>query len=290
MTPPPSNAAPSGPVYRGMNRPELDAAYNNSAAVEGSAKIVESWRRQSGRVRARDDAWLDIRYGDRERMMLDYFPCGEHGAPLFAFIHGGYWQRNDKDGFSVFALGPLTRQIDVATIGYTLAPQACLREIVAEISQAIDHLAAHADSYGFDKSRLYVGGWSAGGHLAAMMLGHPGVRACLPISGIFELEPISLNYLNDPLSLTAEEISDLSPIRLVNGRSAPASVVVGGDELPELRRQSEDYAAAARKAGMDVSLRHAEGRNHFTMLEELIEPDGGLTRDLVALIGRTAIR
>lgn len=271
-------------LYRGMDRKALDAAYNNSAAVTGSAEIVAGWREVSAKVRTRPSARLDLSYGERPRMTLDYFPCGVPNAPLFAFIHGGYWQRNDKNGFSVFALGPLAHGIDVAMLGYTLAPEVCLGTIVNEISDSLDHLGSHAGDFGFDSSRLFVGGWSAGGHLTAMMLSHPHVRGGLAISGIFDLEPISLSYLNEPLSLSEDQIADLSPILLIDSSPAPVRVVFGGEELSELRRQSEDYAAAASAAGMIVSLRMAQARNHFTMLEELREPDGGLTQDLIALI------
>jgi hypothetical protein len=84
--------------------------------------------------------------------------------------------------------------------------------------------------------------------------------------------------------LSEDQIADLSPILLIDSSPAPVRVVFGGEELSELRRQSEDYAAAASAAGMSVSLRMAQARNHFTMLEELREPDGGLTQDLIALI------
>ena len=38
-------------LYRGMDRPQLDAAYNNSAAVPERDAIVASWAARSARVR-----------------------------------------------------------------------------------------------------------------------------------------------------------------------------------------------------------------------------------------------
>ena len=61
---------------------------------------------------------------------------------------------------------------------------------------------------------IVLSGWSAGGHLTAMCLGHPRVVAGLAISGIFELGPLRDTELNDKLRLTDEEIATLSPLRL----------------------------------------------------------------------------
>ncbi|WP_164230731.1 alpha/beta hydrolase, partial [Stenotrophomonas maltophilia] len=73
------------------------------------------------------------------------------------------------------------------------------------------YLADHAEEMGFDKNRIYVSGWSAGGHLASMACEHPAVRGALPISGIFDLEPLALNYINDALQFTQDTVERLSP-------------------------------------------------------------------------------
>jgi arylformamidase len=272
-------------VYRGMTRGQLDAAYNNSEAVADSADWLKRWRARSDVVRARRNARLDIAYGERPRARLDYFASGAANAPLFVFIHGGYWQRNDKETFAFVAEGPLAHGIDVALVGYTLAPEVRLSAIVGEMHQALTFLADHAGDFGFDRSRLFVGGWSAGGHLTAAVSRHSAFRGGVPISGIFDLEPIALNYLNEKLALDAAEIATLSPLRTLPDRSPPLRLFVGGDELPELQRQSQAYADAAASRGLPVRLDILPGRHHYSILEELAHPDGALTqavRDMIA--------
>ncbi|HXW24491.1 MAG TPA: alpha/beta hydrolase [Xanthobacteraceae bacterium] len=273
-------------LYRGMDRAALDAAYNNAAAVADSQEWLARWRARSAAVRAEPTARLDVAYGARPRAKLDYFPAGPARAPLFAFIHGGYWQRNEKETFAFAADGPRPHGIDVALLGYTLAPQARLTEIVAEIRQALSFLAAHARDFGFDRDRVFVGGWSAGGHLTAAVADHPIMRRGLPISGIFDLEPIALNYLNEKLALDAAEIATLSPLRHWPRSMAPLYLTVGGAELPELQRQSRDYAAAARARGLPVRLAVLPGRNHFSIMDEIARPDGALVRELKEMIAR----
>jgi arylformamidase len=277
-------AARSAPIYRGMDRATLDAAYNNSAAVTDSGEWLADWRVRSGASRALPGAQLDVPYGDQERARLDYFPCGVRGAPLFVFIHGGYWQRNAKEIFSFVSDGPRAHGIDVAVLGYTLAPAARLSDIVGEVQVALAFLGSQAGRFGFDPNQIYVGGWSAGGHLAAVASTWPNVRGALVISGIFDLEPIALSYINDPLRLDRDEIEKCSPLHLLRPGAAPQSVTVGGEELTELRRQSAAYAEAADKLGLPVKLRVLPGHHHFSMLDELSKADGILTGELRGLI------
>ena len=277
-------------VYRGMDRPALDAAYNNSAAVADSADWVARWRARSAEVRASSAARLDIAYGPRPRARLDYLPSGRKQAPLFVFIHGGYWQRNDKETFAFVADGPRAHGIDVAVLGYTLAPEVRLTDIVEEMRQALTFLSDNAGDLGFDRNAIFVGGWSAGGHLTAAVADHPSFRGGLPISGIFDLEPIALNYLNEKLSLDQTEIATLSPLRTLPDRGPPLRLAVGGAELPELRRQSQEFADAAQARGLPVRLSVLPGHHHFSILDEIARPDGALTRELVDLVAATKSR
>src|SRR5262249_43968140 len=245
---------PQAAIYRGMDRAALDAAYNNSAAVADSQDWLARWRRRSAEVRASSGARLDLAYGPRPRARLDYLPCGNKHAPLFVFIHGGYWQRNEKETFAFVADGPRARGIDVAVPGYTLAPQARLTDIVEEIRQALTFLSDNAGDLGFDRHAIFVGGWSAGGHLTAAVADHPSFRGGMPISGIFDLQPIALNYLNELLSLDETEIATLSPRRTMPDRGPPLRLAVGGAGLPGLQRQSPEFAQAARARGPPVRL------------------------------------
>jgi arylformamidase len=273
-------------IYRGMDRAALDAAYDNTGAVTDSQAYRARWWEASAAIRAEPESRLDLRYGVRPRTTLDYFPGGATHAPLFVFIHGGYWQRNEKERFSFVVPGPRSRGINVAVPGYTLAPEARLTDIVAEIRQALTFLVDRAGELSFDPDNIYVGGWSAGGHLAALVVDHPAVRGAIPISGIFDLEPIALGVLNEKLRLSADEIATLSPLRKLPEHSAPIRLFVGAAELPELKRQSEVYARVASGSGLPVTLMTLPGHHHFSILNELARPDGALTEALVDLTVR----
>jgi arylformamidase len=169
-------------VYRSMDRQTLDAAYNNSAAVVDSERYLADWIGRSGALRARMPDHLDLAYGDAPRARLDFFAANRTGAPTLLFFHGGYWQRNAKEGFSFIAEGPLAHGFNVAVVGYTLAPEARMDGIVQEARAALHWLYEHVATLGGDPARLYVGGWSAGGHLIAMLMDEALVAGGLAIS------------------------------------------------------------------------------------------------------------
>jgi arylformamidase len=270
-------------VWRGMTRAELDAAYNNSAAVKNSAEKIAEWTSRSAETRARPGALLDVVYGPLPNNRIDIFPCGRARAPLFVFIHGGYWQRNSKEIFACMAEGPLAKGFDAALVGYTLAPQATLTEIVSEIRGAVRWLRAEGARFGVAKEKILLSGWSAGGHLTAMALDEADIG--LAISGIFDLEPCRLNYLNEKLNLTLEERSVLSPLWQLSSPSRPLTLAWGTRELPELQRQSDVHHAARKTANLPSERLPLTGHDHFSILEELANPDGKLVAACRLLCG-----
>ena len=268
-------------IWRGMTRAQLDAAYNNTAAVRNSADKLADWTERSKRVRAERSELLDLEYGRRPRNRIDIFRCGKAHAPLLVYIHGGYWQRNAKEFFACLAEGPIARGFDAAFVGYTLAPETTLTEIVGEVRMAIHWLRVNGPRYDIASAKLIVSGWSAGGHLTAMALAD--ADAGLAISGIFDIEPCRLNYLNDALRLTMEEQVLLSPIRQLPRSSPPLAIAYGTAELPELQRQSRDYHNARRRAHLPSELLPIDDHDHFSILEEMANSNGKLTDALVRL-------
>jgi len=269
-------------LYRGMDRAALDAAYNNTAAV-GQAKrdeYVAGWTKRSDVIRKMPGARIDLRYGDGARHRLDVFPCGTPGAPTLAYIHGGYWQMNDKEPYAFLGEGLLAAGFNLALIEYTLAPAARMDQIVGEVRRAMAWLIDHAKEVRGDPARVYVSGHSAGGHLTAMAMTEGRLAGGIAISGIYELEPIRLNYLNEKLGLDPAETERNSPMRHLPATAAPLVVTVGLGELPELVRQSEEYATAWQKRGLRGKYLPVPRHDHFSILEELAQPTGAILATL----------
>jgi pimeloyl-ACP methyl ester carboxylesterase len=259
--------------YRGMDRAALDLAYNNVQAEPGYQPKMERFKEQSDTFYRSVTAKRDIAYGERPRQRFDWLSCGQAAAPTFVFIHGGYWQNYTKEDLAFVAKGPLARGFNVALAEYTLAPEATMTEIVGEIGLLLDFLQAHEGEAGFGGRPVCLCGHSAGGQLAALHRGHPAVTLTLMISAIFDLEPIALSWLNEKLGLTREEVVRYSPILQI-ASGAPTIVSVGEAELPELIRQSNDYAATAKGQEKSFTFLALSGRTHFSILDDLADPNG----------------
>jgi arylformamidase len=273
------------PDWRGMSQQDRDLGLNNGVAVAGSADMVAGWDRRSAEMRARHPDHLDLRYGPRERNRIDFLKAGGK-APTLVFIHGGYWQTRAKEAFTLFAAGPMAHGINVALIGYTLAPEATLEEIVAEIHQGIGYLAEQLPALGGDPMRIVVSGWSAGGHLTSMALSNSHVKGGVAISGIYDLEPIRHSYLNVKLKLDEAMSRRNSPMMQGGGVMKPLSLVVGSAELPLLRKQTADFAGHRSKYGLPVTYEEIPGADHFTIMGELLSPTGRITTLVRQLVER----
>ncbi|HMM91970.1 alpha/beta hydrolase [Bradyrhizobium sp.] len=272
--------------WRALSQEERDLGLNNGAAVSGSVDMVAGWEQRSAELRKRFPAHMDLRYGPRERNRIDFLKAADN-APTLLFIHGGYWQARAKEVFTVVAEGAMAHGINVALTGYTLAPEANLDEIVAEIHAGITFLAGQLPALGAADAGIVVSGWSAGGHLTAMSLSHPKVRAGMAISGIYDLEPVRHSYLNEKLGADEAMSRRNSPLMQEGGPSKPLSLVVGSAELPLLRRQTADFACHRAKHGLPVTYEEIPGANHFTILYEMMSPKGRITTLIRQLFERT---
>ena len=271
--------------WRKLDREALDSGLNNSAAVAGSGDIVAGWEKLSADMRARHGAHLNLPYGPRERNRIDFLEAHVPHAPTLLFIHGGYWQMRSKDAFTLFAEGALAHGINVALIGYTLAPDATLEQIVAEIHAGIDFLARQLIDLGADASRIVASGWSAGGHLTAMAMMNPRIKGGVAISGIYDLEPIRHSYLNVKLGLDEAMSRRNSPMLLTHA-AKPMALTVGAAELPLLRKQTADFASHRARHGLPVVYEEIPGANHFTIMDEMAKPAGRITAMIRQVIER----
>jgi arylformamidase len=274
-------------LYRGYDQQALDAQYNNRARFPDFEQHFHRWSEWSERTRRKLPGRLDVAFGPTELEKLDLFPAAAPDAPIYVFIHGGYWYSLDKSHYSYVAEGMRPHGIATAVNNFALAPAADMDTIVEHNRRALAWLWNNAASFGGDRDRIYVCGHSAGGHLGLMLLATdwasyaPGlpanlVRGVCAIGGIFEMEPIRLSYLNKTLRMDAAQARRNCPLHQAYRSAAPLSLVVAVDESDEFHRQSDAMQAHWRSLGYPCELLVPEGLDHFNVVNELADPQCAL--------------
>lgn len=273
-----------------------DRQYNVRAMISDHARIFERWKTRSQQARANLPCRLDIPYGTSPAEKLDIFPAEGKSEALLVFIHGGYWRSLDKSDFSYLAPAFNRRGVTLALPNYGLCPKVGIEDIVKQNLLAIAWLWHYGARYGVNPGRLYVAGHSAGGHLTAMMLAarwntympelpYNLVKGGLAISGVYDLEPLAqAPFVNQDLRLDQVQARRLSPVAIPPATTAPLYTAVGGDESDEFKRQNALIARAWRYAfAGDIPM---PGRNHFTVVEELANPDSALFKGAMEMMTR----
>jgi arylformamidase len=200
------------------------------------------------------------------------------------FIHGGFWQQYSKNDFAFLAENYLRQGISVAMVDYPIAPQANMDQIVASAANAVYFIGQHISEWGGNLQNVILSGWSAGGHLCVTSMNKMKVKAVIPISGIFELEPLIGSFLNKNLQMDLAIAKRNSPMLNLPTGTTPIYLFVGGSELGEMCRQSHDFAEKLKASKYPVELISIPGKNHFTMLEQFEYPDGIIHSRIVSVI------
>ena len=269
-------AALSGSDLSGI---DWEDAFANGVHIPGGDAYPARWTKRAAGFRENAHAQVDLPYGEGPRDVLDLFLPDGTPRGLAIFIHGGFWKAFDKSNWSHLAAGPLARGWAVVMPSYTLAPDARISEITAQVGCAIAHAADLTDG------PIAVAGHSAGGHLATRMVCEDAplpdsvaerINSVLSISGVHDLRPLQLHSMNEDLRLDPEEAIAESPVL---NRARPGLSItawVGARERPEFLRQSALLAEAWRAPLVVEPERH-----HFDVIEGLADPDHPMTHALL---------
>jgi arylformamidase len=289
-----------------MTRPDpawLDRMYNNRALVPEHAVHFSRWAEDSARARRTQPCTLDLAYGESAGETLDIFPSasstGQGAAPVWVFIHGGYWRSLDKSDHSFIAPAFTGEGACVVMPNYDLCPAVTIPDIALQMVKALAWVHRNVVRFGGDPARISVVGHSAGGHLAAMLLAclWPAhgedlpadlVKNALSISGLYELESVMQTpFLKDSLRLTPEQVAQTSPAWLPAPKSGVLYTVAGADESEEFLRHNALIEQAWGSKTVPVC-EAVPGKNHFSVLEALVEPNHRLHSMALQLLQATA--
>jgi len=236
-------------------------------------------------ARGKGVAGIEVQIGDDPYQSLTlYVPSNPNGTVL-GFMHGGGWTNGYKEWMAFMAPPLLKAGILFASIGYRLAPAHNFPAGLDDARHAIKWLHENATRHGGNRSRIFVGGHSAGGHYASLLaasrswlkpfgLPEDTLRGCLPISGVFDFGPESglstrPRFLGDPGNEVAA-----SPIKNISDQPPPFLIAYGADDFPHLRRQALDMETSLGAVGGRVTRFAMPGRDHLSASYAAGEEDG----------------
>jgi arylformamidase len=262
-----------------------DSMYNNRALVPDFETHFSRWIEGSQSARASLKCQLDIVYGDGPNETLDIFPAKKPNAPVFFFIHGGYWRSLDKSDHSFVAPALHDMDVCVVVVNYALCPgtdelPVTIPDIAVQMTKALAWTWRNIAQYGGNPKNVIVGGHSAGGHLAAMLLAcdwkavdksmpKHWIQKALSISGLYDLTPLRKTpFLQESLNLTAAHARMASPALWPRPKQGILYTVAGGDESPEFLRHNRliQHAWGPKTVPVCEAL---TGLNHFSIVTDL---------------------
>lgn len=283
----------------------FDRQYNARASVQDPLAYIARYAQESQKASTLPGAVRNQRYSPRAADVLDiYLPQTQaapgHTAPVFIFIHGGYWRALGKKD-SAFMAPALTQAGAMVVVpDYDLAPAVTLDHIVDQMRLAFAWVVRNIAIYGGNPRNICVCGSSAGGQLVGMLLakgwqeGYDLSPSATPasafaLSGLFDLQPLITTHINAWMRLDDAAAQRNSPRFLLPDSSTHGScqlrVACGEFESHEFQRQSREYLAAWQARCLPGQWVKAPATNHFDLPLQLAEPASSVHQTALQLMG-----
>jgi arylformamidase len=293
--PPGVPARPKGPlVFLDYDQQELDAAYDQAPWAPNQADIARRVAQRNSATLGRLGPPKRLSYGPTTVEQLDVYLTRQPNAPVHVYVHGGAWREGVASASAYLSEMFVDHGSHFVAFDFNnvVETKGDLMTMARQVRRGVAWVYENARAFGGDPNRIYISGFSSGGHLAAVAATTdwardfklpPGiVKGALFCSGLYDLQPVSLSARRTYVNFTPETIEQLSPERHIARLTAPVVVAHGTLETPEFQRQNRRFAAAVKAAGKPVTFLIGEGYNHFEMIETLASPYG--------LLGRAALQ
>jgi arylformamidase len=284
-------------VFRNYDQKALDDAYDQAVYAPNRDQLLARRDSLSAAARARLGEPQRLAYGPGQNEQLDWFASRKKSSPVHVYVHGGAWRAGRASENSAPAEMFLHAGAHYVALDFDNAPDCGgdLMVMAGQVRRALAWVHRNAARFGADPERLYVSGTSSGAHLGGVLATtdwekdfeapRTMVKGYTLASGMYDLRGPRLSKRSAYVSFTDEMEAALSPQRHLERIHTPLVLLYGSLETPEFKRQTQDFAAALRAAGKPVELIHAEGYNHFELMETLASPYGAIGRAALAQMG-----
>lgn len=267
-----------------FSRDEMEMQYNlRLLRPDYNSAVVPGWEKRSEQTRATRKCTLDVPYGDGPDDRMDVFPSDDPQGPILIYFHGGYWQRGDRKIYSFLSDAFVDSGITMVLPGYTLCPDTNITGIVRQARAAVVKTILDTEFVPGNRNRLVVGGHSAGGQITGMIMAtdfstvDPALPVApvwrgMPMSALFDLNPLRATSINEALRIDDAEAVSMSPMLHPPVSDAPQLVLVGGGETEEFHRQSDNYKSLHQSPDRPIDRFNSSDDDHFDLLNSLADP------------------
>ena len=222
----------------------------------------------------------DVAYGTDARQRMDIFLPRQPNMcdlPTLLFMHGGAWTHGTKDWCGFMAPPLVQLPAIVVSVGYRLIPNVSFPQPVLDCIAALRWIFDHVAEHGGTPHRLFVGGHSAGGQIAALMSLQPHwlvqgglpsgvVRGCFCLATTFNRRMIRSELGPDHVQPgQPTDIAPDSPLALAAGARVPFFITWGGRDDERVDRTGRQMIDALTATGCTVQSLVLPECDHFSI-------------------------
>ena len=238
-------------------------------------------------------------------------PKGIEQPPLLVWIGGGAWSYVKRDMEMDIAKKLAAKGIAIASVGHRLSPATWKDssmntgvkhpEHIKDVSRAISFLYKNCAKYGYSEKKMFVGGFSSGAHLAALIvmdrqylkelgLSSQLIKGIIPVAGTYDIahyykvltegagKDFADNHVGSVFGLSEKEFENGSPSSFIDSLSTPMLLISETNtfkytNLFEDRLRERNYK--------DLEVLHIHRLGHGALWKELSYSQHSIYRDMM---------
>lgn len=186
-------------------------------------------------------------------------------VPALLLLHGGAWQFGTPAKMFPQCAFFARHGMHCFSVRYRVSGGGLpdVRGAIADTRDAFDYVLNNADELGVDATRIYIGGGSAGGHLAAAVgAGLPDKAATRPAGLVLYNPMIDLAPGMPDHTLVKDYWAEVSPLHHLDERTPPALLLLGDQDTEISVATAERFCTALRDVGGRCEVAVYPGRGH----------------------------
>ncbi|MFC3301903.1 alpha/beta hydrolase [Parvularcula lutaonensis] len=215
-------------------------------------KLSGQWERQT-----------DIAYGEIERQKLDvYMPTSEGPHPVLVFIHGGSWEKGNKNDYPWLGRRFASEGYVTAVINYRLSPEFDYDDFMADVAKAVAYVHENASEWGGDPDRLFLAGHSAGAYNAVQVAVAPEfleaegtspdiIDGVAGIAGPYSFLPLDSRVTKAAFG-GADDLKATQPVNRLTPDAPPMILLHGKDDDVVSPKNSTELARMLEGLGVEA--------------------------------------